>query len=57
MIFSTRLLYGDEHHIPLAVVEKNTKLSKQQIESAYNHIHSLKNAARSIQVSPPVYLG
>ena len=35
------------------VIEKNTKLSKQQIESAYKHIHSLKNAARSIQLPPP----
>jgi NAD+ synthase len=52
-----QLLYADEHHIHSAVVEKNTKLSKRQIELAYNHIHSLENAARSIQVSPPVYLG
>jgi NAD+ synthase len=52
-----QLLYADEHLIPPAVVEKNTKLSKRQIESAYKHIHSLKNAARSIQLPPPVYLG
>jgi NAD+ synthase len=52
-----QLLYADEHHIPPAVVEKNTKMSKRQIESAYKHIHSLKNAARSIQLSPPVFMG
>ena len=52
-----QLLYADEHHIPVDVVEKNTKLSERQIESAYKHIHSLKNAARSVQVSPPVYMG
>jgi NAD+ synthase len=52
-----QLLYADENHIPPAVVEKNTKLSTRQIESAYKHIHSLKNAARSIQIPPPVYLG
>jgi NAD+ synthase len=52
-----QLLYADEHHVSLDVVEKNTKLSKRQIDSAYKHIHSLKNAARNIQISPPVYLG
>ena len=52
-----QLLYADEHHIPPDVVEKNTKLSKRQIESAKKHIHSLKNAARSIQLPPPVYTG
>ncbi len=52
-----QLLYADEHHIPPDIIERNTKLSKRQIESAYKHIHSLKNAARSIQASPPVYLG
>src|SRR4030043_972488 len=44
-----QLLYADEHHIPPDIIERNTKLSKRQIESAYKHIHSLKNAARSIQ--------
>jgi NAD+ synthase len=52
-----QLLYADEHHVPPAIVERNTKLNKRQIESAYKHIHSLENAARSIQASPPVYLG
>jgi len=52
-----QLLYADEHHVPPAIVEKNTKLDKRQIESAYKHIHSLENAARSIQATPPVYLG
>jgi NAD+ synthase len=52
-----QLLYADEHHVPPAIVEKNTKLNKRQIESAYKHIHSLENAARSIQATPPVYLG
>jgi len=51
-----QLLYADENHLPPSVVEKNTKLSKRQIESAYKHIHSLKSAARSIQLPPPVYL-
>ena len=52
-----QLLYADEHHVPPALIERNTKLNKRQIESAYKHIHSLENAARSIQASPPVYLG
>jgi NAD+ synthase len=52
-----QLLYADEHHVPPAIVEKNTKLNTRQIESAYKHIHSLENAARSIQATPPVYLG
>ena len=38
--------------VPPAIVERNTKLNKRQMESAYKHIQSLKNAARSIQASP-----
>jgi NAD+ synthase len=50
-----QLLYADENHLPSALVEKSTNLSKQHIEWAYRHIFSLKNAARFQQVSPPVY--
>jgi NAD+ synthase len=50
-----QLLYADENHLPSAIIEKSTNLSKQHIEWAYRHISSLKNAARFLQVSPPVY--
>ncbi len=51
-----QLLYADENHLPTDIVQKCTKLSKRQIELAYKHIFSLKNAARFIQIPPPVYL-
>ena len=50
-----QLLYADENHLPSSIVQKSTKLSKLQIEWAYKHIFSLKNAAHILQVQPPVY--
>ena len=50
-----QLLYADEKHLSSDIVQKSTKLSKRQIEWAYTHIFSLKNAARILQVAPPVY--
>jgi NAD+ synthase len=49
-----QLLYADEHQIPVEIVQKSTKLDKQQIALANKHILSLKNAAKVLQMSPPV---
>jgi NAD+ synthase len=50
-----QLLYADEKHLPHDLIQKSTKLSERHIELAYKHIFSLKNAARAIQLPPPVY--
>jgi NAD+ synthase len=50
-----QLLYADENHLSSSIVQKSTNLSKLQIEWAYKHIFSLKNAAHILQVQPPVY--
>jgi NAD+ synthase len=49
-----QLLYADEHHLPQEIVRQSTNLDRQQIEWAYKHIRSLKNAAKVLNLSPPV---
>jgi NAD+ synthase len=49
-----QLLYADENHLPEEIVQQSTKLDIQQIEWANKHLLSLKNAARVLQLSPPV---
>jgi NAD+ synthase len=49
-----QLLYAEENHLPLEIIQKNTKLDTSQIEWANKHILSLKYAARAIQIAPPV---
>jgi NAD+ synthase len=49
-----QLLYAEENHLPLEIIQKNTKLDTSQIEWANKHILSLKHAARAIQIAPPV---
>ena len=49
------LLYAEENNIPEEIVQRNTRLDKQQIDWAYKHISSLKNAAKVLQEPPPVY--
>ena len=51
-----QLLYAEEHQIPMEIVLKNTGLGLSQIESAKKHIHTMKNASRMLQLSPPVYM-
>jgi NAD+ synthase len=51
-----QLLYSDENHLPQEIVQQSTKLDLQQIEWANKHIHSIRNAAKVIQMSPPVCL-
>jgi len=50
-----QLLFAEENNIPREIVQRNTRLDKQQIDWAYKHISSLKNAAKFIQEPPPVY--
>jgi len=50
-----QLLYAEEHDLPSEVVQKNTGLDTNQIESAFKHIHTMKNASRMLQLPPPVY--
>jgi NAD+ synthase len=49
-----QLLYAEENHLPVKIIQENTKLDTPQIEWANKHILSLKNAARAIQIAPPV---
>jgi len=51
-----QLLYADENHLPREIVQQSTKLDMGRIEWANKHILSLKNAARVLQLSPPVYV-
>lgn len=51
-----QLLYAEENHLSKELVQQNTGLDMHRIESAYRHIQSLKNAARVIQMSPPVFM-
>lgn len=49
-----QLLYAEENHLPIEIIQNSTKLDKLQIEWAQKHILNLKNAARVLQLSPPV---
>jgi NAD+ synthase len=50
-----QLLYAQENNLSPDVVRQNTNMDTQQIEWANKHVLSLKNAARILQMSPPVY--
>ena len=49
-----QLLYAQENHLSFEIIQENTKMDKTQIEWAEKHILSLKNAARVLQLSPPI---
>ncbi len=49
-----QLLYAEENHLSLETIQDNTKMDTLQIEWANKHILSLKNAAKVIQISPPM---
>jgi NAD+ synthase len=51
-----QLLYAQENHLSLEIVQQNTTLDMQQIEWANKHILSLKNAARTLEGPPPVFI-
>jgi NAD+ synthase len=50
-----QILYAEEHQLPSEIVQKNTGLNASQIESAFRHVHTMKNASRLLQLPPPVY--
>jgi len=49
-----QLLYSQEHHLSLDVVEKNTGLSRNQIEKAQNHINKIKDTTEYVRAAPPI---
>lgn len=49
-----QLLYAEENHLPKEIVQQSTKLDMEHLEWTNKHILSLKNAARILQLSPPV---
>jgi NAD+ synthase len=51
-----QLLFAEENHLSPEIVQDNTKMDRTQIEWAEKHIISLKNAARVLQASPPVFM-
>ena len=51
-----QLLYAEENQLSMDIVRKSTNLDMEQIEWANKHIHSLKNAAKVIQLPPPVFV-
>jgi NAD+ synthase len=51
-----QLLFAEENQLSPEIVQENTKLDRTQIEWAERHVLSLKNAARAIQASPPVFM-
>ena len=51
-----QLLYAEEHHLPAEIVQKCTRLTSDQMNSALKHIHSMKHASRMLQLAPPVYM-
>jgi NAD+ synthase len=51
-----QLLFAEENHLSPEIIQDNTKMDRTQIEWAEKHILSLKNAARMIQASPPVFI-
>jgi len=50
-----QLLYSQEHHLSLQVIEKNTGLSGDKIEKAQRHINRIRNTTEYIRAAPPVY--
>ncbi|HET8687206.1 MAG TPA: NAD(+) synthase [Methanosarcina sp.] len=50
-----QLLYSQERHLPLQVIEKNTGLSRDKIEKAQKHIDRIRNTTEYVRAAPPVY--
>jgi NAD+ synthase len=50
-----QLLYSQEQHLPLEIIEKNTGLSRDQIEKAQRHLNKIKTNTEYIRASPPIY--
>lgn len=50
-----QLLYSQEHHLPLHVIEKNTGLPRDKIEKAQRHINKIRDTTEYVRASPPIY--
>jgi NAD+ synthase len=49
-----QFLYAEEHHLPLSIVQQSTNMDMEHLEWTNKHIISLKNAAKVLQLSPPI---
>ena len=50
-----QLLYSQEHHLPLQVIENNTGLPKDKLEQTLRHINKIKDSTEYIRASPLTY--
>jgi NAD+ synthase len=50
-----QLLYSQEHHLPLHVIEKNTGLPRDKIEKAQRHINKIRDTTEYVRAIPPIY--
>jgi NAD+ synthase len=50
-----QLLYSQEQHLPLEIIEKNTGLSRDHIEKAQRHLNKIKTNTGYIRASPLIY--
>jgi NAD+ synthase len=50
-----QLLYSQEQHLPLEIIEKNTGLARDKIEKAQRHLNKIKNTTEYVRASPPIY--
>lgn len=50
-----QLLYSQEHHLPLHVIEKNTGLPRDKIEKAQRHINKIRDTTEYVRATPPIY--
>ena len=50
-----QLLYSQEHHLPLHVIEKNMGLPRDKIEKAQRHINKIRDTTEYVRVTPPIY--
>ncbi len=50
-----QLLYSQEHHLPLHVIENNTGLPRDKIEKAQRHINKIRDTTEYVRATPPIY--
>jgi len=49
-----KLLFAQEHNLPVNVIIKNTGLSEEQISRAFKHIQGMRNSAKFLSMQPPI---
>jgi NAD+ synthase len=50
-----QLLYSQEKHLPLEMIEKNTGLSRDKIVKAQRHLNKIKTTPEYVRAGPPIY--